>query len=299
MGAIRRVVGFITYLFFTAMFYVLGVIPSKWHGRLADLLLLLLHPLLGKENRKTAVNIYKINGIPPGSKASVQFQRQVMRHQIIEAFEVFRSIFVPQEIVLKGMDELKASLQNVLVKNRGVVIISGHLGSWEHAAYAIFKAINEPIVALAKPTKFEQLTKVIDKSRAKLGIKLLWNDQKSILREMIGTLRQGKPLGFVMDQRADNRKGHLVTFLGYPTEFVVGPTKIALRTGAPILAVYCMRVESMTFQLISRLLWDGDQKIDDERALTQQLADDVGSMIKLYPEQWVWNYNRWNFPKNG
>ena len=297
MRIIRKSAGFIEYCFFATMFHALGLIPSKWHSGLAESLLFLLHPLLGKEYRKIAVNIYKVNGISPDSEVSVRFQRQVIRHQIIEAFEVFRSVLAPQEIVLRGLEELKASLQSVLEKNKGAIIISGHLGSWEHAAYAIFKAINEPIAALAKPTKFEQLTKVIDKSRAKLGIKLLWNDQKSILREMIGTLRQNKPLGFVMDQRADTRKGHLVSFLGYPTEFVVGPTKIALRTSAPILAVYCMRVSSMTFQLSSRLMWDGEQKIDDERALTQLLADEIGGMIKRYPEQWVWNYNRWNFPK--
>jgi lauroyl/myristoyl acyltransferase len=299
MSKKRSNVGFIENWFFTAIFYALGLIPSKCHIGLADLLEFVCRPLLGKEYRKIALNIEKVNGIQPQSEVSIQFQRQVMRHQFIAIFEVFRSIIAPQEIVFKGMDELKANLQSALAKNRGVVMITGHLGSLEHIGHAASQVINEPIVALAKPTKLELVTRFIDKIRSKFNIIHIWNDQKSILREMIGTLHKGKPLCFVMDQRPDNRKGHLVSFLGHPTEFVVGPTKIALRCNAPILSAYCTSIGSMTFQVSSRLLWDGEQKIDDERALTQKLADDIGGMIKLYPEQWFWNYNRWSFPKKG
>jgi KDO2-lipid IV(A) lauroyltransferase len=278
---------------------LLGSLPHKWHDALVDMLQFLCHPLLGKEYRKVALNIHKINGLAPQSEFSVRFQRQVIRHQIMEVFEVFRSMVRPDEIVLLGFDKLKSDLEGALAKKRGVVITTGHLGSWEHVVYAVYKATGTPLVGLAKKTKIAGLNRVIEEGRTRLGLKILWNDRKSLLRDMVSTLREGRCLGFVMDQRADSRKGHLVNFMGYPTEFVVGPSKTALGSKAPIVSVYCMKVGPMTFQVFSRLLWDGEQPIDDERALTQQLADDIGDMIKLYPEQWVWNYKRWNFAKKG
>ena len=110
---------------------------------------------------------------------------------------------------------------------------------------------------------------------------------------MLKLLKAGECLGFVMDQKPEGRIGPSVNFLGQMTEFVSGPAKLAMRQSSPVLAVFCVRTGPHQYRLLQKVVAPADHGIDDETILTQKMADAIEEAIRLYPEQWIWNYKRW------
>ena len=269
--------------------------PRAWHERFAEVVIWLFGPLFRKEYQKISKNIHYINKLNPNSAFSTMFQKQVLRHQLLSGLEVFRAFLNPSEITFDGMDEYRQAVGEQLRAEKGLIVITGHLGSWELVAYATSMASGNPFTALAKPSKVAAMTKIMDRNRSKFYTKVLWTDQKMLFKAMITTLKHKKALGFVMDQRSESRKGHRVNFLGHPVDFVVGPAKTAMASCAPVMAVFCVRTGSMRYRIISELLYDAGHTESNEILMTQRFADAIGRMIQLYPEQWVWNYKRWRF----
>ena len=44
---------------------------------------------------------------------------------------------------------------------------------------------------------------------------------------------------------------------------------------------------------VSNVLLNKGHGIESEQEVTQIMATEIERVIKLYPEQWVWNYKRW------
>jgi len=98
-----------------------------------------------------------------------------------------------------------------------------------------------------------------------------------------------------MDQRPDGRKGPIVDFMGQATQFVVGPAWASIRNGSPVVSVFCIRTGPWQYKLLSSTLLAADHGKTDTIEVTQLMASEIERIIRLYPEQWVWNYNRWQF----
>jgi KDO2-lipid IV(A) lauroyltransferase len=111
---------------------------------------------------------------------------------------------------------------------------------------------------------------------------------------MLGALRSGATVGFVMDQKPDGRQGPIVPFFGQPTAFVAGPAAMALRCGCPVVAIFCLREGPFRYRLVSETV-EVPAGGDAELALTARMAATVERVIRDYPEQWTWNYRRWRF----
>jgi len=271
------------------------VIPKSATGLFCSLIVLLAQPLSKKDRIKIARNIDKILGIPIGSKESKTFQDQVLKHQAFSSLESFKSSYNHELIQIEGMEEFQKNLQDNLKKGRGLVMTTGHLGSWELCAYYSALASGERFNALAKPSKLDAATTLLDEYRVRMNTKTLWTNQKSLMKTMAKTLESGEALGFVMDQRPDGRKGPIVDFMGRPTQFPVGPAWATIRTGSPVMGIFCMRTGPWKYKLISSNLLPADHEETDTEKVTQIMASEIERIIRLYPEQWVWNYSRWQF----
>jgi len=115
------------------------------------------------------------------------------------------------------------------------------------------------------------------------------------LRDMMAIAQRHEHLGFVMDQRPENRQsGHPCVFLGVPgTNIVQGPVLMAIRKSMPVCGVYMMRVAPRKYRsYVSEIVPVAHGETDEQR-VAQLMADDMSRMIRLYPEQWAWNYRRW------
>ncbi len=275
-----------------------AILPDSFLRAVAGVLSRLAMGIAKKDLRKLQRNLLKIYQLPPHSIFARTFALQVFRHQIAVAVESLTcgvSARHRNKLQVVGFSALKEKMLSLKAEGKGLIVVTGHMGNWELVAKYAADAVGESFYALAKPAKSEAVTQFLEQTRHAMGIKVLWTNKKSILRDMVATLKKGSCLGFVMDQKPEGRIGPLVNFFGQRTEFVAGPAKLAIRTKAPVLAIFCMREGWWQYRLLYKEIVSAAHDASDDVKLTQIMASEIESVIRLYPEQWVWNYKRWQF----
>ncbi len=275
----------------------LAFIPAPWIPWIARVVGQLGPRLLRRDQNLIASNVQRVYALPPHSSFSKSFQQQVFRSQCAVLMETVRTNLAMQDPNrVEGLEELGTLTRELMEAGRGLIIVTAHLGNWEFVARYTAQASGQRFHALAKPSKLPEMTAILDQLRQRMNTAVLWTDRKNLLKDMLKLLKAGECLGFVMDQKPEGRVGPLVNFFAQPTEFVSGPAKLSIRQGSPVLAVFCMRTGLQQYRIISELIVPANHGMSDETALTQKMATAIETVIRLYPEQWLWNYKRWRLP---
>ena len=113
------------------------------------------------------------------------------------------------------------------------------------------------------------------------------------VRELLAILKRGDALGLLPDQNSGDL---FAPFFGVPAGTVAGPATLALHTGAAIIPTYCVRLPDDRYRLMILPPIDttatGDREADARRIMTDVNAA-LESVIRQYPDQWLWIHNRW------
>jgi len=84
-----------------------------------------------------------------------------------------------------------------------------------------------------------------------------------------------------------------VPFFGKPTGTVLGPAVLHQRTKAPILPAFCLRIGVGKYRIIVCEPIDLECKEEDQEMLMAQVNAVLESVIRDYPDQWLWMHDRW------
>lgn len=190
---------------------------------------------------------------------------------------------------VEGLDILK----DAYARNRGVILISAHLGNWELLG-AWLAAGGFPVVALEKEQKDDLINALVQRARKAMNIELVSKDL-SDFRGVLRALRQGKVIGLIADQNAGVR-GIPVDFLGRKALAFTGPALLAKASGAPVIPIFSIRLRPGVHKILIEppveMDWSGPA---DEAELrnTQKYTAAIEQAVRKYPEQWLWLHKRW------
>jgi len=182
-------------------------------------------------------------------------------------------------------------LQEALQRNGSVVLATPHYYCWE-ALTALKKIAPFPLppcAAIYRPLNIEGLDRWIKRSRSANGFQLL--DRRRGLRNAIRMLQKGGVVGALFDQHT-RRDGQRVRFLGRDAQATRLPAALALKRGAPLIPLYCVRKSFWRYEAMAAPaipLRDVDQG-------TQALNDWLASLLLKRPEEaygWLWAHRRW------
>lgn len=246
-----------------------------------------------RERRILSDNLERILGIEPGSDEMRRMRRRISVNQAAGVLETIRAIHRPGTAQISGLEELRRESRRIETR-RGQILVTAHLGSWELLGACMAQVVSTRFVSLAKRSPVAPFARFLSELRAAAGTGELWIGRKSMLREMLTVLRRGGWLGLAMDQKPEGR-GPEVEFFGRPTRFVVGPASLAIRTGCPVLAAFCLREGPFRYRLTCRTVLEPEHAESDPDALTQRLASVLEEEIRRNVTQWPWTYRRWRF----
>ena len=169
---------------------------------------------------------------------------------------------------------------------RGIVFISGHMGSTEvAAAMAVLRGYR--ITSVAEPMKPDWLMEYLILSRRRMGIDLLPAIRSGV--SLLRILRRGGMAAFVIDAGIDRGGAVPVTFFGRETLFSDGPARLARISGAPLVLGTAVRLPRGRYRafVFPPLLPDRDADANaDALRLTQSLATTLEGLVRRYPAQW-------------
>jgi KDO2-lipid IV(A) lauroyltransferase len=179
-------------------------------------------------------------------------------------------------------EHFMALWQRCQAEGRGIIAVSGHIGSIEIFAGA-YAQQGLPTYGLADDSAFPELFELLDRSRARWGVTIIpWRRLRDIFRVM----RQPCALGMVVDwgyRPADIP----VRLFGAWTTLPAGPAQLAARTKAVILPVVARRDADGRYRPVTYSPIEvRDSSPAEVGRATQAIADALQDMIAAAPEQW-------------
>ena len=187
-----------------------------------------------------------------------------------------------------------AYLREAEKNGRGVIFLTGHVGSWELLSFG-WSALEYPISFLVRPIDNPRVEEMIEKIRTRFGNRAI--DKKNAARQAMRVLREGGTLGILSDLNSHPHEGVFVPFFGKLACTTAGIATLALKTDAvviPTCAVWDKQKQRYFFHGDPpvELVRTGDHRKDVELN-TARFAAAMERIIRLYPEQWLWIHKRW------
>ncbi|MCX8118356.1 MAG: lysophospholipid acyltransferase family protein [Desulfobacterota bacterium] len=282
------------YLLLKALGFIVNRLPdgiALWIGRrLGDLMY-----LVDFEHRRVALRNLEIAF---GEEKTREERRAIARKNFQNLGMMAIEFFQIPKMDLKRYQErvtvegLEGALK-ILEEGKGALLLLGHFGNWELMA-PMARMIERPILAIAKPIKRNPwLNRWIIESRQKVGLRII--PPVNATPKVIRALSENIPVAILFDQRGKRSQGVWADFFGRKVPTTAGLAVMALRSGAPVLPVFMIREGGGRHRLIIKdplpLIQTGHFRKDVE-ANTQLFNQVLESIIRQYPEQWLWIHRR-------
>ncbi|RYG34784.1 hypothetical protein EON81_14625 [bacterium] len=168
-----------------------------------------------------------------------------------------------------------------------IIAATAHMGNWERFGHWC-TAIGRPISVVARDADDGEIQDRVGALRASTGLEVL--SRGNAARASLKALKEGKVLGLLPDQNGDEC---FVPFFGQPAGSTLGPAVLHKRTGAPLIPAFCVRVGVGRYRVIVLEPIDPGNVAEDQVAVTAEVAASLESVIRRYPDQWLWMHDRW------
>ena len=251
-----------------------------------------LWPFMPKRRRIAVENVLKC-GITSDEKEARRIAKKSFCHL---AGHIGEALFVPGVVTKENFrehldftgahpDAVKLLLDTL---DTPIILVSSHHGVWEATTNVLSFA--RPMIAIARVMNNKLAAKWMAKHHFRGPVTVI--DKKNGFKPEI--MRQWKDtnaaMTILMDQHTSG--GAMLKFFGRPAKTFTSATRLAMRTGYPIVVGSFVRIAPFKYRLV------GDKplvfsKTSDMNASTQLLNDRLESAIRQYPEQYLWAHRRW------
>jgi phosphatidylinositol dimannoside acyltransferase len=183
------------------------------------------------------------------------------------------------------------NFQAAIAAGRGVVLALPHSGNWDMAGVWLVQT-NGAFATVAERLEPESLYNRFIEYRESLGFEVLplSGGERPPFEVLCERLRDNRVV-CLMAERDLTRTGVQVDFFGEPTRMPAGSAKLALETGAALLAVHSWFEDDGGWGIsFSSPL---DTASGDVGTITQALADQFATNIAAHPADWHMMQPQW------
>ncbi len=172
-------------------------------------------------------------------------------------------------------------LRRAVAEARGVVIASGHLGSWEVGA-AYLAARGYTVVAPARAHRAPGVEQFFSRARARCGVTSV--PVGSSARTLLAALRRGECVALLSDR--PRASAHAPTpFFGQPAHLPSGHVGLALRARAPLVVGAAIR-DAEGFRIVWERVPLEDLGVRDSAEGMRRATAALERLIARAPSQW-------------
>jgi KDO2-lipid IV(A) lauroyltransferase len=192
--------------------------------------------------------------------------------------------------------EGEALVVEAMGQGRGLILVTPHLGAWEAAG--LYCAARYDITCLYRPLKMPELEELVRTARSRLGGNYLQATAQGI-RILYKTLARGDTVAMLPDQEPQAGTGLFAPFFGIPAYSMVLLGRLAAKTAAPVIFVWCERLSwgrgyRLHFRKARAAVHAGH--LETAVAATNRTVEDC---VRECPEQYQWSYRRFRTRPEG
>ena len=191
-----------------------------------------------------------------------------------------------------GMREVMLA---ALESGRPMVVCTAHFGNFENLA-AVHNMQGYKIAMVVRRMGAGWFGRFWNKGRSKAGLEVLEVTRGETLKAAQRAMREGKVLGYVIDQNMPGHRAIFPTFFGVPAATAPTPAYLAMRTGATVLFVLDVPQPDGRHRIVVEgplAVPDTGDRDRDVLAFLQDLNDRLERWVRAHPEHWYWLHRRW------
>jgi KDO2-lipid IV(A) lauroyltransferase len=173
-------------------------------------------------------------------------------------------------------------------RGKGVLFYTAHLGNWELSAFA-HGLMTEPMAVMVRPLDNPLLDALVRRYRTVSGNEVL--DKKDSARDVLKALKANRAVGILADQNAGLKEGAFVDFFGVKACAHTGFARLAAHSGAVVIPGFALWSEAEGRYVLR--FYPPVEMTGDAVADTGRLHVRLESVIREYPDQWLWIHRRW------
>ncbi len=211
------------------------------------------------------------------------------------AYDALRLTYVSKDRVLdlctvQGEEHLWEACH----AGRGVIALTGRIGCWE--LLPVYLSCKGYRVSVMYGDPYDRrINKILVSMRGRHGVASIPGLAPTVSR--LGVLDRGGILGMLFDRDAEE-SGRVVPFFGAPARMPRGAAAFAVRSEAAVVPMAIHMQPDGRHRITVLPALDpppsGPPELERIDEFTRRAALAVESLIRMYPQQWVWSSNRWD-----
>ena len=180
----------------------------------------------------------------------------------------------------RGWDAV-ASLR---AQGRSIIFLSPHMGCFEIAARYV--STKFPLTVMYRPQRSSWVDDLMASGRSHRQLRLAPTSFKGV-RMLFQALRRGESIGLLPDHAPGIGEGEWADFFGKPAFTMTLPRRLQQASGAALMVTFGERLPGgKGYRLHFEPLPEHD--FDEGK-----LNDAIESLVRRFPDQYFWNYNRY------
>ncbi len=177
-------------------------------------------------------------------------------------------------------------------EGKGILAMTPHLGCFE--IVSLYYAARRPMTVMYRPPRQSWVEGLMRRGRERGKITLATADVKGV-RALLTALKKGEAVGILPDQVASRGEGAWANFFGRPAYTPTLVARLYQATGAVPLLMFGERLANGAGYRIHIEPLEADLSGDKQQAVVQ-LNTALERLIRQYPAQYLWSYNRYKQP---
>lgn len=197
-----------------------------------------------------------------------------------------------QECVRKIVSDEEHVAREALAEGRGILYLTPHLGCFEITARYMVKY--GPLTVMYRPPRHAGLEPAMEQARNMSELRAVPANMQGV-REFVRALKRGEAVGMLPDQVPGAGEGIWAPFFGRPALTMTLAGKLALQTGVAVILTAGERLPHGKGWRMHYLRLP-EPLPQDPAALATLINQGMETLIRRFPEQYLWSYNRYKVP---
>lgn len=235
-----------------------------------------------------------------GDSLSARAKRRVIRESVCNMARVVLDLFWfsrDRDGRIKKYVDFEAGFDEAFVR-LPFIGVTAHFGNWEMLSQAMGVRGYPGAMAYA-PMHVRAAEQVL--SRLRSGTTQQFIPRTSAGRALWRALREGRSPGLLLDQNGNADSGEFVQFFGLPVPAPSVAARLASRSGAPIVPLFCVPAPRGRYLVYARPSFHGPgasgDQIAEDAVVNQWIMHQFEAEIRRRPDLWLWMFRRWkNIP---